>query len=149
MRPICHCRYKHITLRNNQDLYKLLYKILPFFFFFLPFFFFFSLQNKQNKNKTHEKPQEEFAGLYYMGLDCRKKNNIRTIYFYLSNNRVARDVDKWIEEAETTDQIWKPYGKRKRKEFLWIHLETQILGLTEKNVNLGCVLNIIKIKNWN
>lgn len=40
-----------------------------------------------------------------MGLDCRKKNNIRTIYFYLSNNRVARDVDKWIEEAETTDQI--------------------------------------------
>lgn len=104
MRPICHCRYKHITLRNNQDLYKLLYKILPFFFFFT-FFFFFSLQNKQNKNKTHEKPQKEFAGLYYMGLDCRKKNNIRTIYFYLSNNRVARDVDKWIEEAETTDQI--------------------------------------------
>lgn len=53
MRPICRCSYKHIALRNNQELCKELCKplheILPFF----------SLDktNKQTKNKPHKNPK--------------------------------------------------------------------------------------------
>lgn len=30
---------------------------------------------------------------------------------------MERDMNKWMQEIKTTDQILEPYGKRRRKNF--------------------------------